>query len=929
MNARGPQEHDLRRDWDQLARTAGVIFRYPRTIAFMTVLTAVIAWVFTMTRDPMFRASATLKLEDPLERNPALQNYNIPLGVIEVEEALALLRSEALMAEVVAAPTDGELATPEHPEWNRHLGLTTLVDDETNQPLKGTIDKVVGGRSPDFRTYAFVDSVAPGAPNQVRLRFLDEHRVVVSLIGRGPGIEWESDQPTLVGFREGKPIRAHGLTFRLALRGTVDDRTFVMRHMQPETAVRTFMPRLRTNKMADQKGLVQISIEDLEPERAAAVANALCQAYLNHDRQSVLDQANRNVELIGNNLESVQGELGTVEAEIARILSMNTDAIDPDASSGALIARKNAGQTQLAKLSMLAEQFRAMITAVEAGNRAEVSRIGPELDDKFIQKMLEDVVILERDLNNTGREGFGDYRKSIQILRDQKSDEADAVRARYEALADIVAKARAGDMRVLARLGNELAKDGSVAVDWISRQYLTELANEHGKLIELQDEYVDEYELIVHQKERIRHLEQTILGFLASQLEGMRQRVDDATAQAERWKAIVAQHPLDERKQIELGLQGLWGRIEEGIRSRLRGVDAELLLVQEDLELVERRLASLPLAEQSLAAPSRKRDSLRVKVDEWQRDMAQAEFAREGVLDAARVLDTALPPSGRFKPVPTFGVLVGLVLGFILSVTGSIVFDRFRGKPRSQPDLEEATGLAVCAVVPASPRAASKDRGWLALREDPDGPVAEAYRTLRSRLRGLEVEGRALRTVAVTSCLAGEGKTAVNAGLATAFAMEGHRVLLIDANLRNPRLASAYGCDPMPGLAEALDGRRHWMQCRQATPHRGLDLLTAGDHYYSPGDLLGSVEMRELLDDVTSEYDLVVLDLPPAVGLPDVAAVAPMIDALLVLQNVNSGPTTTTMQRVVRELIRGGASLAGTVQVSAPRRLLGRRLTAA
>ena len=54
-----------------------------------------------------------------------------------------------------------------------------------------------------------------------------------------------------------------------------------------------------------------------------------------------------------------------------------------------------------------------------------------------------------------------------------------------------------------------------------------------------------------------------------------------------------------------------------------------------------------------------------------------------------------------------------------------------------------------------------------------------------------------------------------------------------------------------------------------------------------------------------------------------------MIDALLVLQNVNSGPTTTTMQRVVRELIRGGASLAGTVQVSAPRRLLARKLTAA
>lgn len=913
-------EHDLQKDWIQLARTAGVVFRYPRTIAAVTIVFAIISWTFTMTRDPMYRATGSVKLEDPLESNPALKAYNIPTGVVEIEEAFAIVRSYSLMEQIVDPPSDGALATPDHPEWDRHLGLTTLVDDETNRPLRGMLAGLSGPRSPEFRVFAFVDEAEDGAPYQLRLRFLSKEQVVVSRVSSGLGIEWARDKPTLLEFEEGKPLTAHGLTFRVAVRGDVDNRTFIMRRLSHDAAVRTFRTRLRTNPVSDQQGIFQVGIEDLDPARAAAVANALAASYVRFDRRQVLDKAEGNVRLIETNLTKVRDDLEVLEQRITKILSEYPDAIDPEASSGSLFSRKSAGETQVTRLANLARQLRAMVGALEDGDFPEVSRIGPSLDDQYIAKMLEDVVYFERELAEVDREGKGDYKKSLMLIRDGKLDALEEAKGRFNAMDDIVTKLEAGNTDVLARLGNELAKDGSIAVDWITRQHLTEFAQMQIQLMKLLDEYQEEYEIVVEHKVNMAKQQQVILDLVTAQREGLKARAEEYQRLADNWESIAAEHPAGERVLIEKGLAELWTRIEAGVRSRLRGVEGELALIQDDLDVVTRRLSSLPYATQLIAEPSRQRDSLKVKADELSRDMVQVTFARDGVLDAARVLDVATPPSGRAKPVPSFGLLVGLVAGFIISLILCLAHDHLRGRPRSQPELEEATGLAVCAVVPPAPRAA-RDATWLALRDEPSGPVAEAYRTLRSRLRGLESMDRPMRTFAVTSTLANEGASAVNTGLATAFALEGSRVLLVDANLRTPRVAETFHLAPLPGLAECLDGRRHWMQCVQESPFDGLDVLVAGEPYYSPGDLLGSLEMRRLLEGVREEYDVVVFNLPHVTDLPDVACLAPFLDATLLVQNVDNGPPTAKVQATVRDLIRSNAKMAGTVQMFEPRRI--------
>jgi len=104
-----------------------------------------------------------------------------------------------------------------------------------------------------------------------------------------------------------------------------------------------------------------------------------------------------------------------------------------------------------------------------------------------------------------------------------------------------------------------------------------------------------------------------------------------------------------------------------------------------------------------------------------------------------------------------------------------------------------------------------------------------------------------------------------------------------------------------------------------STGQANLDVLTAGDHYYSPSDLLAGKGMDAFLKDVRSEYDLVVFDLPHTVGLPDVEAVASKLDALLLLYSDSTGPAKSLITSTVRRLIRSGAKMAGIVENSIAR----------
>ena len=171
----------------------------------------------------------------------------------------------------------------------------------------------------------------------------------------------------------------------------------------------------------------------------------------------------------------------------------------------------------------------------------------------------------------------------------------------------------------------------------------------------------------------------------------------------------------------------------------------------------------------------------------------------------------------------------------------------------------------------------------------PDSYVAEQYRSLRGRIDSLASQ-RPLKTLAVTSANSGEGKSTCAVNLATVTAMSvGRSVLLIDCDLRRPKIHLTLGLQPQVGLAEVLLNQATIDEAIQKLDGINLDILPVRKIPSNPSELLASPEMRRLMENVAGRYDRVILDTPACLGLPDAKSVSEICDGLVMV--VRAGVT--------------------------------------
>jgi succinoglycan biosynthesis transport protein ExoP len=197
----------------------------------------------------------------------------------------------------------------------------------------------------------------------------------------------------------------------------------------------------------------------------------------------------------------------------------------------------------------------------------------------------------------------------------------------------------------------------------------------------------------------------------------------------------------------------------------------------------------------------------------------------------------------------------------------------------------------------------------------PDSYIAEQFRALRGRIDALETPDRRIHTIAMTSALPGEGKTtaSINLALVTALSL-GRRVLLVDCDLRRPRVHSALGLRPQAGLAEVLNGEVAFEEAVMRADGADLDVLAVRDRPVNPSELLSSPGMRDLIASVAKRYDRVILDTPAALGLPDAKAVGDQCDGLIMVVRADK-TRQEDVQSVLEILGRGrmlGVVLNGT-----------------
>ncbi|HJQ55371.1 MAG TPA: CpsD/CapB family tyrosine-protein kinase, partial [Vineibacter sp.] len=176
---------------------------------------------------------------------------------------------------------------------------------------------------------------------------------------------------------------------------------------------------------------------------------------------------------------------------------------------------------------------------------------------------------------------------------------------------------------------------------------------------------------------------------------------------------------------------------------------------------------------------------------------------------------------------------------------------------------------------------------------------SEALRTIRTGI-ALSSADHPQRTVVVTSSVPGEGKTTTALSLAAASAASGARTLIIDCDMRQPSLHKNLGGDNTAGLAEFLAGQRDLEELVQVEPKTGLYYVLAGKRPPSPTDLLGSLRMRRLLQQLGDAFDLVILDSPPVMAVSD---------ALLLVRQTDTTIFVVRWEKTRRDVAIAGARM--------------------
>lgn len=354
--------------------------------------------------------------------------------------------------------------------------------------------------------------------------------------------------------------------------------------------------------------------------------------------------------------------------------------------------------------------------------------------------------------------------------------------------------------------------------------------------------------------------------------------------------------------------------IEELLTTKLVGLDERERQFAAEQDELEKELALLPAAERQLADPMRRSAAHQAIYQFLLRSQQEAQLTQASTIASTDVIDPAVTPTERHAPRLKAIALFGLILGLGFGLLTARIVDLRVGPIESAEEFEATTGLAVLSSIPDFRAGAMKVKGagreFLALRDAPDHPIAEAYRSLRANVRRLP-SGSAIVHVASTSAAPGEGKSTTNIDLALASAATGRKVLLVDADMRKPSVHRYLGLERSPGLAEVLEGAAEWKSAIHELDH-GLKVLTAGRSKRSPGDLFASERAGELLGEFADEFDVVVYDLPPALAVADAADFAHRLDAMLLVHRMGAVPRAA-LAEAKRRLDNVGAPLVGGV----------------
>jgi capsular exopolysaccharide synthesis family protein len=272
-------------------------------------------------------------------------------------------------------------------------------------------------------------------------------------------------------------------------------------------------------------------------------------------------------------------------------------------------------------------------------------------------------------------------------------------------------------------------------------------------------------------------------------------------------------------------------------------------------------------------------------------------------------VEKALPPTIPIQAGPLRNIILGAIIGLL--ITGIIAFtlEYMDDTLKTPQDIANVLGLPVVGYV-VNESGMDKNEGTPYVSANPRSPMAETFRTLRTNLEFASVD-KSLKTILVTSPGAGEGKTTVASNLAAVMAQANKRVILLEGDLRRPRVHRALGMSNQIGLSDVFRGQLDIRDVARYSKVKDLAVITSGSLPPNPAELLGSARMGQILARLVESASVVIIDSPPFVVTDSTVLAAKVDGVLLVMQ---PGKThAEAAKTMIAQLNRAGAHVVGVV----------------
>jgi succinoglycan biosynthesis transport protein ExoP len=391
-------------------------------------------------------------------------------------------------------------------------------------------------------------------------------------------------------------------------------------------------------------------------------------------------------------------------------------------------------------------------------------------------------------------------------------------------------------------------------------------------------------------------------------------------------------------QQVRAQVEGLKRSIEGQRRQVVTGLMAKMLAAQQEEknlqeELDQQKSQAFELAKRQVQYNVLNRDltSSRTMLENVLRQIKETSLAVESNASNISVVDFAVPPGIPSFPRKSFMLLIGAFAGLVLGLSLALLLNYLDNTVRTPEDLIQLLRIPSLGVVPsfeleelpppqasgpASARAAGSQTGSsagatvasslpllqsealkaIAFLSDPRSLAAEAYRTIRTGIL-LSQAGEPPRTLLVTSAQSSEGKTTSSINLAASLASAGGRVVLIDADLRRPSVHKHFGLTSnSPGLVEVITGMAKIENVAIKEVVKRVTLIPSGSIPPNPAELLGSLEMASLIDELAQAFDYVIIDSPPILPVTDSVILSRYVDGVVLVVRGASTP-----RRVIKD----------------------------